>query len=344
MWTTHYGDYDHLARVKEWAASGGESEYEIRVGSHDGEPQNPAGAARIASPRRRSGCVGVRLRQCRLRQDLRADPARHQPAAARRRSGEDPLHHLYEGGRRQHGEPRVRHAGAMDHAGRCRASTSASRKPSAASRPRGSARWRAGCLPPRSRRRAASRCRPSTPSARGCCTSFRSRPTSPRASRCSTKAPTAQLLERLTLEVMLEASRTAGRRAWPGAGDRHHVRGRHDLQGGDRRDDPQTRRGQQLGEPRRRRPKAIDELTRAFGLDAGRHAWKRLKLITFGHADPGGRMAGAGRGARGQRQGHRERADRAHREARAARRRRERRKAYLRHVLHHRTEPRAKTC
>jgi ATP-dependent helicase/nuclease subunit B len=28
MWTTHYGEYDHLARVKEWAASGGESEYE----------------------------------------------------------------------------------------------------------------------------------------------------------------------------------------------------------------------------------------------------------------------------------------------------------------------------
>ena len=32
MWTTHYGDYDHLARVKEWAASGGESEYEIPGG------------------------------------------------------------------------------------------------------------------------------------------------------------------------------------------------------------------------------------------------------------------------------------------------------------------------
>jgi ATP-dependent helicase/nuclease subunit B len=28
MWARHYGDYDHLARVKEWAASGGESEYE----------------------------------------------------------------------------------------------------------------------------------------------------------------------------------------------------------------------------------------------------------------------------------------------------------------------------
>jgi len=28
MWAKHYGDYDHLARVKEWAASGGESEAE----------------------------------------------------------------------------------------------------------------------------------------------------------------------------------------------------------------------------------------------------------------------------------------------------------------------------
>ena len=28
MWAKHYGDYDHLARVKEWAASGGESEFE----------------------------------------------------------------------------------------------------------------------------------------------------------------------------------------------------------------------------------------------------------------------------------------------------------------------------
>jgi ATP-dependent helicase/nuclease subunit B len=30
MWKKHYGEYDHLARVKEWAASGGESEYELR--------------------------------------------------------------------------------------------------------------------------------------------------------------------------------------------------------------------------------------------------------------------------------------------------------------------------
>lgn len=26
MWTTHYGDYDHLARVKEWSATGGEND------------------------------------------------------------------------------------------------------------------------------------------------------------------------------------------------------------------------------------------------------------------------------------------------------------------------------
>jgi ATP-dependent helicase/nuclease subunit B len=28
MWTTHYGDYDHLARVKEWSLSGGGDEGE----------------------------------------------------------------------------------------------------------------------------------------------------------------------------------------------------------------------------------------------------------------------------------------------------------------------------
>ena len=26
MWKTHYGDYDHLARVKEWSATGGGEE------------------------------------------------------------------------------------------------------------------------------------------------------------------------------------------------------------------------------------------------------------------------------------------------------------------------------
>ena len=26
MWTTYYGDYDHLARIKEWSATGGEND------------------------------------------------------------------------------------------------------------------------------------------------------------------------------------------------------------------------------------------------------------------------------------------------------------------------------
>jgi ATP-dependent helicase/nuclease subunit B len=26
MWRNHYGDYDHLARVKEWSLSGGNDE------------------------------------------------------------------------------------------------------------------------------------------------------------------------------------------------------------------------------------------------------------------------------------------------------------------------------
>ena len=29
MWSTRYGDYDHLARVKEWSANGGEDETEL---------------------------------------------------------------------------------------------------------------------------------------------------------------------------------------------------------------------------------------------------------------------------------------------------------------------------
>ena len=51
------------------------------------------------------------------------------------------------------------------------------------------ARGRAGCLPRRWRHRAGSKCRPSMPSARGCCISFRSRPMWQRVSPCWTKPP-----------------------------------------------------------------------------------------------------------------------------------------------------------
>ena len=63
------------------------------------------------------------------------------------------------------------------------------------------------------RRRAASRCRPSTPSARGCCISFRSRPMWRRALPCSTKPPQAQLLDQTSLGVLLDAA--ADRRTAP---------------------------------------------------------------------------------------------------------------------------------
>ena len=56
-------------------------------------------------------------------------------------------------------------------------------------RRRASARGRGPCSPPRWRRRAASRSRPSTPSAPGCSSSFRSRRTWRRASPCWTTAP-----------------------------------------------------------------------------------------------------------------------------------------------------------
>ena len=32
MWRTHYGEYDHLARVKEWSLAGGEIEFDINAG------------------------------------------------------------------------------------------------------------------------------------------------------------------------------------------------------------------------------------------------------------------------------------------------------------------------
>ena len=69
-----------------------------------------------------------------------------------RRAGKNPLHHLHQGGRRQHGEARVRHARRMDHARRRRARR---RDPRAARAwrptPRG-ARWRGGCSPARWKR------------------------------------------------------------------------------------------------------------------------------------------------------------------------------------------------
>ena len=71
---------------------------------------------RVAARSLQSGSIGMGRRQCRLRQDPRAGPARHQPFARWRRAGKNPLHHLHQGRRRQYGQAGVRHARRMDHA------------------------------------------------------------------------------------------------------------------------------------------------------------------------------------------------------------------------------------
>ena len=79
MWRTHYGDYDHLARVKEWSRSGGEID-DVGGGMRtpDAIPEDCAPAA--ASGRQSEGLIVAR-RQCRLGQNACARAARHQPAA-----------------------------------------------------------------------------------------------------------------------------------------------------------------------------------------------------------------------------------------------------------------------
>ena len=79
MWATRYGDYDELARIKEWSAAGGGEDR-----GHERAPQDSArGAARQARRADPAG-LGVRLGQCRLGQDPRAGAARDPAAAARR--------------------------------------------------------------------------------------------------------------------------------------------------------------------------------------------------------------------------------------------------------------------
>ena len=55
MWTTHYGDYDHLARVKEWSLMGGADDDGGRMSAPRIIPDD--GARR--KPRLRSGHFGV---------------------------------------------------------------------------------------------------------------------------------------------------------------------------------------------------------------------------------------------------------------------------------------------
>ena len=77
MWKNRYGDYDHLARVKEWSAAGG-----MAIEECVKAPRTiPARRPRRAGARIRSRGVRLRVGQCRLRQDPCAGAARD-PAAA----------------------------------------------------------------------------------------------------------------------------------------------------------------------------------------------------------------------------------------------------------------------
>ena len=98
MWSNRYGSYDDLARIKEWSRR----RWRSRAMSARAAFRRTPSREQVAGLRPRR--LGVRLRQCRRRQDPCAgaagDPAAARPAC---RPGKHPLHHLHQGRRRQHG-------------------------------------------------------------------------------------------------------------------------------------------------------------------------------------------------------------------------------------------------
>ena len=105
-------------------------------------------------------------------------------------------------------EARVRAAGGMGD-GRRRGPEGEARRPARRRRPQPRCSGRASCSPSPSRRRAGSRCRPSTPSASACCSAFRWRPACRRVSPSSTTTSGAQLLKEAADEVLAEATARA---------------------------------------------------------------------------------------------------------------------------------------
>ena len=258
----------------------------------------PADVSQRADRGRRSGHVGLRLGQCRLRQDACAGAARHQPAAARRRSGEDSLHHLHQGGRRQYGEPRVRHAGRME---RRSPTTALDEKIRLSTGQAANAAQRA-----RARRLFASALE--TPGGlkvqtiHAFCTRLLHQ--FPFEANVAARFTVLDEADDDATARQADARRAAARprptprqRARPGAGDRHRGRRRPDLQGRDRRRHPQARRHRAWIERAGSVDAAMAELSRSFGLDPDDSA-EALELEYFSQvADPGERMAGADRGS-----------------------------------------------
>ena len=97
------------------------------------------------------------------------------------------------------------------------------------------------------RRPAGSRCRPSTPSARGCCISFRSRPTSPRGSTCSTRRRKRSCSSETSLGVLLDAALTPDAPLGRALATAIAVAADQTFKEVVRRGDPQARRGAGAG-------------------------------------------------------------------------------------------------
>ena len=128
--------------------------------------------------------LGLGLGQRRQRQDACADPARAAAAARGRAAGADPVPHLHQSGGGQYGRARLQELAGWTSLDDEALERGDRRMRRARAGPAGARLRAAICSRARSRRRAGSRSRRSTPSASGCCSSSRSRPMSRRISGC----------------------------------------------------------------------------------------------------------------------------------------------------------------
>ena len=181
--------------------------------SHDRAQRSTADVARDAAQparRRRSARLGLGQRQRRHRQDARADHARAAPAA-RRHQPERILCLTYTKAAAAEMSKRVFDTLARvgDAARRASSRGSSPSCSTGADARRRCERARARCSPSPSRRPAASRCRPSTPSASGCCSAFRSRPACRRASPSSTTRARARCCAKPIDAMLAEATAAA---------------------------------------------------------------------------------------------------------------------------------------
>ena len=221
-----YSDYDHLARVKEWSAFGGEDDGDLRCSALRKPPPPPSSKRSRKRPIRPSSAwvsanAGSGKTHVLTERVIRL-------LLTGNRTGEYPLHHVHQGGGRQYGNARFRApcriGFALDDAGldarivgarHCRLlPIRCARAPAIRGRDRDAGRPESADHPRLLYAASAS-------------VSVR-RPALPLVSTCSMRRPEWQLLEKLTLDVMLEgASNPAAR--WPWRFRPRSPRGRSDI-------------------------------------------------------------------------------------------------------------------